>query len=206
MTDLKNIPGYMPLDTLDTLSDIIKQRPNLRTVVEVGSYCGRSAIAIAQKVSLDTNVFCIDHFYDEIMINSMYADGKDGRPLNNSIIKQYEEFVKYTSPYPNIHMMRGHFPYTVQWTGEDIDVMYLDSDHKNPEDLDILSHMCTFMKAGSVLMGDDHNEDYIHGQAVIDNVKLLETVYNTKAEFFGERKDLWLIHVTKDYINLEEYL
>jgi len=196
----------MTYDKLAALSNIIQQKNNIKTIVEVGSYCGRSAVCIADTVDPSVDIYCIDHYYENRYASGLYADGKDGRPLSGSYMNQFEEFVKHTKDYKNINMMQGHCPYNIQWNGTDIDILFLDSDHQNPEDTDILTHFCKCMPAGGLIIGDDYLVEYAHGNNVIENVKLLESVYNTNAEFFGERKDLWVISVTKDYINLKDYI
>jgi hypothetical protein len=200
------IPGYMSYDKLLALSNIVSNKKNVKTVVEVGSYCGRSSVCMAMSLDSTVNINCIDHFYTNRAAGGIYADGKDGRPLSGESMNQFDEFKKHTSNYKNIKMISGYCPYDVTWSGEDIDIFFLDSDHKNPDDFDILSYFCSFMKTGGIIIGDDHLEDYIHGRNVIENVKILENAYGVNAQFFGDRKDLWLIEVTKDNICLKEYV
>lgn len=205
-TELLKIPGYTSLDKLEAISNILKNKKNINTIVEVGSYCGRSAICMANVVSENTQIYCIDHFYTNRVATGPYADGVDGRPMAGVPMNQYEEFIKHTSGYKNINMISGYFPYSIQWEGGDVDVLFIDTDHKNPDDIDILSHMCKFMKKGSIIIGDDHNKNYIHGHTTIQNLKLLEKIYNTSATFYGSQNDLYVLEVTADNINIPLYM
>lgn len=204
-SELLKIPGYTSVDKLEAISDILKNKKDINTIVEVGAYCGRSAICMANAVSKDVEIFCIDHFYENRVASGPYADGIDGRPLAGQSMNQYEEFIKHTKHYNNIKMISGYFPYDIKWSGENIDVLFIDTDHKNPDDFDILLHMCRFMKKGSIIIGDDHNENYIHGQTTIQNLKILEKVYNTTAKFYGSQNDLYVLEITADYVDISDY-
>lgn len=203
--------GYTNLGKLKALNDIISKRKNLKTVVEVGSFCGRSSSCIAETVNTDVDVFCIDRFKEFWTIpNKSIFDGKDGRPKAGMTFNQRAEFEKNTAEYKNIHMLKGDFPYDIQWQGGDIDVFFLDSDHLNPNDTDILTHICKSMPKGSLIIGDDAKKDYEHGHNVFYNINILEKAYGVTAKFdYGHliyANDLFTIEVTKDYLNLKDYI
>jgi len=205
-----SMQGYTSCDKLKAINNIISNRKNVNTVVEVGSYCGRSSSCIAETIGENIDLYCIDHFLEERWASGKYADGKDGRPLAGTCLNQRAEFEKITKSYKNIKMVTGYFPYDIKWSGGDIDIFFLDSDHQNPDDTDILTHICKFMPAGSLIIGDDAKIDYAHGHNVFYNISILEKAYDTKAKFDFKNgnytDDLWTIEVTKDYINLKDYI
>jgi predicted O-methyltransferase YrrM len=62
---VENIPGWTPIDELYTLFTLTLANANLvGDIVEVGSWCGRSAVvlAAAARLSGDSNVYCADLF------------------------------------------------------------------------------------------------------------------------------------------------
>ena len=205
-----SIPGYTSLGKLQALNDILLKRQNIKTVVEVGSFCGRSSACIAETVGPDVDVFCIDRFRESFTVpDKSFFDGNDGRLKSGMILNTRSEFDKNTSEYKNIKKMQGYFPYDIQWEGNDIDVLFLDSDHVNPNDVDILKHVCKNMPKGSLIIGDDAKKDYELGYHVLYNISVLEQAYDVKAKFdYGHlvwANDIFTIEVTKDYMDLEDY-
>ena len=60
-----NIPGWSPIDQLFTLFNLVYLTAGLEgDVVEIGSWCGRSAIALAMagKLMGVSGIYCIDLF------------------------------------------------------------------------------------------------------------------------------------------------
>jgi predicted O-methyltransferase YrrM len=205
-----SIPGYTSLGKLQALNDILSKRQNIKTVVEVGSFCGRSSTCIAETVGPDVDVFCIDRFRESITIpDKSFYDGKEGRLKSGMVLNTRSEFEKNTLEYKNIQKIQGYFPYDVQWKGNDIDVLFLDSDHVNPNDIDILNHVCKNMPKGSLIICDDARKDYDLGFNVFYNMHVLEEAYGVKAQFdYGHliwANDIFTIEVTKDYIDLHDY-
>lgn len=62
---VKNVPGWSPIDQLYTLFNIVFMTSGLEgDIVEIGSWCGRSAIVLGMAVRLtgNANIHCIDLF------------------------------------------------------------------------------------------------------------------------------------------------
>lgn len=62
---IENVPGWTPLDQLLVLFSLVQATSNLRgDVLELGSWCGRSAsvLGLATKISKVGKVYCIDLF------------------------------------------------------------------------------------------------------------------------------------------------
>jgi len=86
----------MTYDKLAALSNIIQQKNNIKTIVEVGSYCGRSTVCIADTVDPSVDIYCIDHYYKNRYASGLYADVKDGRLHSvSSVTKDYINLKDY---------------------------------------------------------------------------------------------------------------
>jgi hypothetical protein len=62
---VKDIPGWTPIDQLYTLFNLVYLTADLEgDIVEIGSWCGRSAVVLgtAAKLIGNTKIFCIDLF------------------------------------------------------------------------------------------------------------------------------------------------
>lgn len=62
---IKDIPGWTPLDQLYTLFNLVYLTSDLKgDIVEIGSWCGRSAVVLGTAAQLigNTNICCIDFF------------------------------------------------------------------------------------------------------------------------------------------------
>jgi predicted O-methyltransferase YrrM len=74
---VKDIPGWSPIDQLYTLFNLVYLTADLEgSIVEVGSWCGRSTLVLATAAQLigNTKVFCIDLFPEK----NDWKKNKDG--------------------------------------------------------------------------------------------------------------------------------
>ncbi len=74
---VKDIPGWSSIDQLYSLFNLVYLSPDLDgDIMEIGSWCGRSAIALGMAAQLigETNIFCIDLFPDK----NDWKQNKDG--------------------------------------------------------------------------------------------------------------------------------
>ncbi len=65
---VKGIPGWSPVDQLYTLFNLVYLTPDLNgDIVEIGSWCGRSAsvLGLAAKLIGNTKIHCVDPFPDK---------------------------------------------------------------------------------------------------------------------------------------------
>lgn len=149
MFDL-SIDGFMQENELVQIEQWATEVPENGTIVEFGSYKGRSSYAWAKSCHPSVKVYCIDYFAE-----------------------YYDEFVKNTKDCPNIIPIKGTFPRGVTYHGPNVDVFFIDSNHINPEDIDAINLMFVYMKPNSIICGHDYYPEI--NDDVKTNIKELET-------------------------------
>jgi hypothetical protein len=100
---VKNIPGWTPIDQLYTLFNLVYFTSHLKgDIVEIGSWCGRSTVVLATAAKLigDTNVFCVDLFPEK----SDWQQNEDGSysfasKIGNQIYEAYQIQTVWKEPF-----------------------------------------------------------------------------------------------------------
>lgn len=192
-----NIPGYILKEELKILLSWLKKfNPNDNlTIVEVGSFMGRSASLFAQYFK-NGKIFCIDFWngycdgFNNLLISKNIKNNikeikkfRDFFVENNfPIIKKtnsLKNFKNYTKNYKNIIPLKLKSPDDLSFWEEKVDIFFLDALHKNPNDWDNIEFWLKFMKNNSIFMGHDYNKEQFPD--VIENVHRLEKILNKKA-------------------------
>lgn len=190
--NLSNLPiGFFNNYECKYLASLVTKIPDSGVIVEVGSFLGRTAVVMARHAKPSVKIFCIDIFPEKIKIgidtssyynNSQYP--KLGQEFNVRL-----EFKKNTQEFENIIPIIGKSPYEIQYTNEPIDMFFLDGNHNNPNDLENLNFFCPLVKSGGIICGHDFSSAFPDVQK---NVKMLETIYNTKSIVFP-KTSFWMI-------------
>lgn len=183
----------LPMDLQGWASDspvfsyIIKRyRP--QTIIEVGSWKGRSAInmaTICKSLGLQTEILCIDTWLASVEHwthsdpNLPTSKLKNGRPII------YDQFLSnvinchltdYITPFP-IDSINGAL--TLEKYGIKADFVYIDAGHEyDSVKADLLNYR-RIVKEGGVLVGDDWFHPPIK-QAVADSLEGVETFSRDK--------------------------
>jgi predicted O-methyltransferase YrrM len=157
------IEGWMHEVELQAIEQLATRVPANGVIVEVGSWCGRSAVAWATSADPSVTVFCFDPFY------------------------RWDDFEKNTKQFSNIVPVKGLVP--SESTYEDsrkIDIVFIDAGHHNPNDWEIISHFLPFIKPGGYIAGHDYttyrNRQGIEYPDVNLNVHRLEELFDQKAK------------------------
>ncbi|MEM1283103.1 MAG: class I SAM-dependent methyltransferase [Chlamydiota bacterium] len=130
----EKIPGWMPKKDLTTLETLAKRVPENGSIVEVGSYQGRSSWALAKSCHPSVEVCCIDLW-------------------NDSFIK--EQFIENTKDCPNIHSIQSGST-EVDWPEDKkVDLVFIDADHTSPQVDKDLAFWSKRVKAKGTLSGHD---------------------------------------------------
>jgi|Laugresbdmm110sd_1035091.scaffolds.fasta_scaffold32723_2 hypothetical protein len=156
------IEGWMFEEELQIIQRQAGYVPANGVIVEVGSWCGRSAVAWATSAKPSVTVYCFDPFY------------------------RWDDFVKNTEQFPNIIPIKGLVP--SESTYEDprkIDIFFIDASHSNPNDWEIISHFLPFVKPNGYILGHDwtpyRRQQGIQYPDVNLNVHRLEEMFGEKA-------------------------
>ncbi len=166
------VPGYMQEDELVEIESIASHVPENGNIVEVGSLFGRSAVAWGKSCHPSVTVYCVDTFIN-IMENPSYDF--------------YDKFIENTKDIPNITPIRAISPYIFETKLPDVqfDVVFLDTIHTNPIDIDNIRYFLPKIKSGGILCGHDY---YPNWPDVVENVKMLEKEFGVEAKI---TRSLW---------------
>ena len=192
-----DVLGWMLESELKVLETIAKQVPTNGNIVEVGSMFGRSAVCFAMSADTSVTINCIDYFPTDMrqQHGCLYEDCiNNGFPIANQLYNVEQDFIKNTKEFKNIKMIKGDSPHVLVYKPDPIDLFFLDAGHSNPNDWDNLCHFIPYMKLNSIIAGHDYHETEFPD--VYQNVRRLEELYETKAEFYTG-STIWSIKVTK---------
>ena len=106
------IKGWMSVPELEFLYETAK---GMDTIVELGSYLGRSTVALAQ--GCEGNVWAVDHW-----------DWKDGLGLVMDGT-EYQQFLNNTKDFNNIYQLRMTTLEAVKEIDK-ADMVFIDADHR----------------------------------------------------------------------------
>jgi hypothetical protein len=157
-----DIPGWMTLRSLKIIEKWAKEIPPGGTLVEVGSFAGRSAWAWAKSVDPSVTVICIDRWEpraynpNTARRQEMFGTGKE------AVECTIDTFRRNVADCPNIRAVKARSPYfpADARIPDKVDGVFLDERHKNPDFRDNLRFWSERLKPGGLLCGDD-----FHGNA-----------------------------------------
>lgn len=140
----EDIPGYMPRQDLINIEAIASCVPENGSVVEVGSYFGKSSWAWAKSVPDSAKVYCIDPWPASSLVRGIFD-------------ASIEDFKDYVRDCPNIIPIQGYSPY-IPWPKENlVDVVFIDGNHKEPHVTHDIEFWVELLKPGGILCGHDFN-------------------------------------------------
>lgn len=155
-----DIPGWFPIESSYILGGLIDKH-KVRTVIEIGSYLGRSTAFFASKVE---HVTAIDPFV-------MWEEGRnDGTPIREAGEDFYDKFLANTSTFPNITTFRAasEDAWKTQKYRFVADMIYIDALHDYESvKADILMWQDRTMK---VICGDDYDDNWPDVQQAVDEL------------------------------------
>lgn len=187
-----DIPGWMPEYDLKILENLAYQMPDGAQILEVGSFAGRSAWCLA-KSAKNSTVHCVDRWDTSVGISEKGLMSIDPHP-QGFVPYSWQEFKKNTSDCDNIISHQGFSPTDfLKWDIE-LDMIFIDDDHKTVEFVDNLEHWFKYLKPGGILAGHDFRLGrYTHiVEAVLDfssRHQLPITVHGYSFVWYGVKKN-----------------
>ena len=157
MIDYREIPGWFPLENETELERLIADH-NVRSVIEIGSFLGKSAVWFAQHKQIE-RVFCVDRWFE-------FGEA----PSNNNLVSTMARWALPRDFFPMFrdHIWRaGCFDKVVPIRGasrdvhdlvEPCDLVYIDGDHTYAgvcEDIRLYGP-----KAMEIICGDDYAPEF----------------------------------------------
>ena len=191
-----NIPGHMFESELKIIESWARTIPKNGVVVEVGSFFGRSTVCWAMSADPSVKIYCGDCFPDQ------FTTGNDpipkfgelaGHPLPSTTYHLWHDFKENVKDFSNIIPMRGMCPQDINYSGEVIDIFFLDAAHTNPSDWENITYFSQFLKPTGMICGHDYYHTF---PDVIENVHRLEKLMNRKAIIYPD-STLWSIFLAE---------
>ncbi len=151
-----DIPGYLTEPDMYAIEQLVKKLPNNGTVVEVGTFLGKSAVEWAcniAKQNKDYKIICIDSFTSPIeILQDLLKTADFVVPTSNSHI---DMFRYYTKDYSNIIALEAFFNEEFEFN-QKIDLVFEDSDHTQKTLTHALPFWWNKIKEGGILSGHDY--------------------------------------------------
>lgn len=146
------VPGWMKEFDLQVVEKLAQRVPPKGSMVEIGSFLGRSSIAWAMSVHPSVSVTCIDLWGTRGWFEGRRQSQPDGDLALYS--GSYEgTFRKMTGGYSNIHGIKGNS--TAEYGLWDQDLIFLDGDHHFAGVKADLENWSERLKPGGLLCGHD---------------------------------------------------
>jgi predicted O-methyltransferase YrrM len=183
------IPGWMNEHDLKSIERLAARIPEHGQMVEVGSFCGRSAWAWAKSVPATVSVHCIDR-WNGAKIGQDHLDRLDPpHPgVTHYVLRNFQSF---TEDCPNVRSYQGESTTVLAlWPAESCDLIFLDGDHWNPTFHDDLHEAWRLLKPGGIVCGHDFSVDY---PDVIKETKDLCATYDRPLRFGLHDSLIWII-------------
>jgi hypothetical protein len=183
-----NVPGYLSQQDMEAISDLCKLLPDTGTLVEVGSFLGKSSVEFSKnftKLQKDYTIVCIDsfnspiHILEQLLIQAAFVV-PTGCPNN------LEMFKHYTRDYKNIFAVTGFFDREFSFPGM-IDAVFEDSTHS----IEYLNYALPFwwrhLSTGGILSGHDYLDE------VRTAVDLFAALNRLEVKTFSDASSIWYI-------------
>lgn len=187
------VPGLSTEKDLDIVYEWARTVPENGIIVEVGSFFGRTAVAFAEGTHHSAKIYCIDYFDD--YENTEKFDNPNGSDFwqLGKIYNKEEEFKKYTKIYENIIPLKVNNTRLYKFDISNIDILFLDAAHYNPDDILYISHYRQYIKPGGMICGHDYHDDNRFPD-VGKNIKILEKLYKTTVTLYKD-STMWSIRI-----------
>lgn len=187
----KNTPGRITESELKILFDLVTPYNNANAIgVEIGSYMGRSAIALAEGIS-QGQLYCFDPFkiifsMDQILDITYITDNEKELflPFDKQCI--FDIFKENTKNISNITPIRCDSHENLNFDF-DIDFFFLDAAHTNPSDINWINFFLPKVKKGGLIIGHDFHHSF---KDVIENINYLEKHLNKSVRTYS-KTTLW---------------
>jgi hypothetical protein len=135
---------------------------------------GRSSVVIAYAIR-NGKLFCIDLWDGQSSYPPKFNDNViklNGFPIKGTL-NTLDFFLENTKAYKNIEIIKGNSPSVVHDWSDSIDFLFLDSSHKNPNDIDNINFWLPKIKKNGCLVGHDYSTEW---PDVVSNVRYLEDI------------------------------
>ena len=180
VVEWSRIPGWFDLPKAVAVQQVVKQCPRGSTIVELGSFQGRSSVAIASVLPPESILFCVDHFEGSPEHRTMKLD------LNN-LFQSFQKNIEAFGVSDRIRVLRMS---TVDAAGQfataSVDLILLDAAHDYESVKTDLEHWYPKLKPGGALFCDDYEPAWPGVQQAVEAAGLKGEVV-ARALFFHRK-------------------
>jgi hypothetical protein len=193
----ESIRGWMTGYELTVLEAWASELPPYSSIVEVGSFYGRSAYCFAASVHPTSKIYCFDRWFNDVVdIRDNPDFGDEIREANGfpliGMINSLDNFLNNVKDLNNIIPKQVQSSSEINWElGKVIDLFFIDAAHHNPSDWEYITYWMPFVKSGGYICGHDYYTD-LQFPDINHNVGVLEEIYKTKVETY-DGTSLWRI-------------
>lgn len=172
------IPGWSSEAKLLKLAELASNVPENGWIVEVGSFCGRSAYAMGMNKRDDVKLTCFDMFPDTASAIPETCHGDKRRMYS------YHEFCKNTANVVNLESIRAYMPIKIEYLSftHEVDILFIDCVHTYEAVKDDIATWYSFMKPGGIMIFDDYFDMFPGCMRAVD--EFVEKVKPQKVEIF----------------------
>ena len=180
VVEWSRIPGWFDLPKAIAVQQVVKQCPPGSNLVELGSFQGRSSVAIASVLPPESILFCVDHFEGSEEHRTMQLD------LSN-LFQSFQKNIAAFGVQDRIRVLRMS---TVEAAGQfatgSVDLILLDAAHDYESVKTDLEHWYPKLKPGGALFCDDYEPAWPGVQRAVEAVGLKGEVV-ARALFFHRK-------------------
>ena len=181
----RDIPGFMVEYELRILAQWAMSFPKNSTFLELGSFLGRSSWVWATHSPQSTKLHFADSWkwrgtrqsYD-LIIPSPGFDYRDGESIDIM-----ETFLSNMPKDREYSLHQGRIPEQIEWTGDPIDVLFIDDDHSYDQLMSDFEHFQPHLSERSLICGHDYNPEHFPG--VVRGVREIAKALNREIVTIG---------------------
>lgn len=198
-----NVIGFPRSSQLALIEHWAKEVPENGIIVEVGSFAGRSAWHWAKSAHPSVTVYAVDSWDDRLYAKHKTKQSQDtmvGTSMpKTSLNCSIEDFKFNTSDCPNIIPVKArspHLPADVLEKLTQVDLVFLDESHQNPEFQINFNFWKDRIKSKGILCGDDF---------YVSDVSTVVCQYSIRHEKqLYARSNMWRLYDWDEKINLND--
>lgn len=196
-----NVIGYATRDQLALIEHWAKEVPENGIIVEIGSFVGRSAWHWAKSAHPSVTVYAIDTWDSDLFVK--YKSRRHTWSGNSMPREEVEccieHFIENTKDCPNIIPVQARSPFLPPEIDEklkQVDLVYIDDSHFNPEFQNNLSFWSKRIKPKGVFCGDDF--------IAPDVLRSVANYARKNRKQLYARSNFWRLYDWYDFIDLNQ--
>lgn len=166
LSEWNSIPGFVSLKKVKKIQQVVKKLPSVCRVVELGSYKGRSAVAIASVLPDQGTLYCIDHFQGSPEMESWKID-------SSNLLEDFCQNIKDFGVENKIQVLAMTGDKAVdQFESESLDMLFIDAAHDYDSVKSDLLSWYPKLKTDGFLFCDDYEETWVGVVQAVKDVGL----------------------------------